>query len=41
MNQTIYTNDLTNNKMLVEREFDGTLKQVWKAWTDAELLAEW
>ncbi len=27
--------------MLVEREFAGTLNQVWQAWTDADLLAEW
>lgn len=41
MNKTIYTDDISNNKMLVEREFNGTLKQVWKAWTDPDLLAEW
>ncbi len=41
MRQTTYTNDPDNNKILVEREFDGTLEQVWRAWTDADILAEW
>lgn len=41
MSNTIFTNDLPNNKMLVEREFEAVLEQVWQAWTDSTLLAEW
>jgi uncharacterized protein YndB with AHSA1/START domain len=41
MKQTIFTPDNTGNKMLVEREFDAGLEQVWQAWTDSILLAEW
>ena len=41
MNRTIFTEDIANNKLLVEREFDGTVEQVWKAWTEPELLDEW
>ena len=41
MRETIYTSDLTSNKMLVEREFDGSLALLWKAWTDPDMLAEW
>jgi uncharacterized protein YndB with AHSA1/START domain len=41
MKQTIYSPDFTSNTMLVEREFEGKLEQVWQAWTDSELLAEW
>ena len=41
MTKTIFIEDIANNRMLVEREFEGTLEQVWKAWTDPDLLAEW
>ncbi len=41
MQQAIYTNDLVNNKILVEREFAGTLEQVWRAWTESEILEKW
>jgi uncharacterized protein YndB with AHSA1/START domain len=42
MKQTIYNIDpVSDTTMLVEREFDATLEQVWQAWTDSELLAEW
>jgi len=41
MSKTTYTENTTNNTMLVEREFAGTVEQVWHAWTDSELLAEW
>jgi uncharacterized protein YndB with AHSA1/START domain len=39
--ETIYTKDLTNKKIKVEREFDAPVDQVWKAWTDSEILDQW
>ena len=41
MLKTIFSEDMTNNTMLVERDFDGTLEQVWQAWTDIEILEQW
>ncbi len=41
MQKTIFTEDMTNNTMLVERDFEASLEQVWRAWTDSEILAEW
>lgn len=41
MKETIYTPDTANKKMHVEREFAAPLEQVWKAWTESELLDQW
>lgn len=42
MKQTIYNIDsASTTKMLIEREFDAPLEQVWQAWTDSEMLQEW
>lgn len=41
MRQTIYNIAESGKQMQVEREFDGSLEQVWSAWTEAELLAQW
>lgn len=41
MAETIFTPDLTTNTLLVERSFDAPVEQVWKAWTDSEILAKW
>ena len=41
MRQTVYTPDPENNKMRVVREFDAPLPDVWKAWTESELLDQW
>ncbi|MFI5129093.1 MAG: SRPBCC domain-containing protein [Chitinophagales bacterium] len=39
--ETIFTKDLANKKIKVVREFDAPLEQVWKAWTESELLDKW
>lgn len=39
--ETIFTQDLTNKKINVTREFDAPVEQVWKAWTKSELLDQW
>jgi len=39
--QTQVTKDLANKKVLVIREFDAPLDQVWEAWTQSELLDLW
>ncbi|MDB5119344.1 MAG: ATPase [Sphingobacteriales bacterium] len=40
-NQTTISKDLENKKLMIVREFDAPLEQVWKAWTDSELLDQW
>lgn len=39
--ETIFTQDLTNKKIKVTREFDAPVEQVWKAWTESGLLDQW
>ena len=39
--ETIFSQNLVNNKIKVVREFDAPLEQVWKAWTDKNLLDKW
>ena len=39
--ETMISEDLANNKLLVVREFDAPLEQVWKAWTESDLLDQW
>lgn len=41
MMKTIFTRDLPQKKVNVVREFAAPLAQVWKAWTDPELLDQW
>ena len=38
--ETMFSKE-TSTKMLVVREFDATLEQVWKAWTESDLLDQW
>ena len=39
--ETIFSQDLVNHKIKVVREFDAPIEQVWKAWTDKNLLDKW
>ena len=39
--QTTITKGDDNKKLFVVREFDGTPEQVWKAWTDSNILDQW
>lgn len=39
--ETIYTKDPSNKKLKVVREFDAPLTNVWRAWTERELLDQW
>ena len=39
--ETIFTKDADNRKLRVVREFDAPLEQVWRAWTESELLDQW
>lgn len=36
-----FNKDLANKKVIVIREFDAPVEQVWKAWTDSSLLDLW
>lgn len=38
---TTITKDPGNRKLIVVREFDAPLEQVWKAWTEKDLLDQW
>jgi uncharacterized protein YndB with AHSA1/START domain len=35
------TKNLAKKQMIVVREFDAPLEQVWEAWTDSTLLDQW
>ena len=39
--QTTISKDAANKKLIVVREFDAPLGEVWKAWTDSSILDEW
>ena len=39
--ETIYSQDVANNKIKVVREFDAPIEKVWKAWTDSSILDQW
>ncbi|UAY53293.1 SRPBCC domain-containing protein [Ferruginibacter albus] len=40
-NKTQFTKDLPNKRIVVERTFDAPLTDVWRAWTENELLDQW
>ena len=39
--KTIVSKDAANRKITVLRAFDAPLEQVWKAWTEPQLLDQW
>ncbi|MBC7827119.1 MAG: SRPBCC domain-containing protein [Chitinophagaceae bacterium] len=39
--ETIFSKDLAAKKITVVREFNAPVEQVWKAWTESELLDKW
>jgi uncharacterized protein YndB with AHSA1/START domain len=39
--QTTIFKDVANKKLIVVREFDAPLEEVWKAWTEKDLLDLW
>ena len=39
--QTKISKDEVNKKIIVVREFDAPLEEVWKAWTDSKILDQW
>ncbi|HEY6954181.1 MAG TPA: SRPBCC domain-containing protein [Flavisolibacter sp.] len=41
LKETIYSKDEANKKLFAEREFDAPVKDVWRAWTEPQLLDQW
>lgn len=41
MGKTIFTQQPEQKRILVEREFAGSLNNVWQAWTDPAILDQW
>lgn len=39
--KTQITKDLSHNRILVSREFDTTVSQLWQAWTNSAILEKW
>ena len=39
--ETIYSIDKENKKIVVVREFEAPIEQVWKVWTEPTLLDQW
>jgi uncharacterized protein YndB with AHSA1/START domain len=39
--QTSISKDAANKKLIIVREFDAPLEEVWRAWTEKEILDEW
>jgi|ERR1043165_3410327 PhnB protein len=40
-NQLTVNKDLANKKLIVKRNFDAPVHNVWRAWTEKELLDQW
>lgn len=41
LNEMQITKDLPNKRFLIKRNFDASQAQVWRAWTESELLDQW
>lgn len=39
--QTLISKDAASKKVIITREFEAPLEQVWKAWTESNLLDIW
>lgn len=39
--KTEFVTDLQNKKVTITREFDAPLENVWRAWTEKDLLDQW
>lgn len=39
--QLSLSKDMANKKLLIVREFDAGVEQVWRAWTESDLLEQW
>jgi len=39
--ETVFSKDTENKKLTVVRAFDAPLEQLWKAWTESEILDQW
>jgi uncharacterized protein YndB with AHSA1/START domain len=39
--QATIDKDVANKKLMIVREFDAPLEQVWQAWTESDLLDQW
>lgn len=39
--QTMVKKDIENKKLVIVREFNAPPEQVWKAWTQSEILDQW
>jgi uncharacterized protein YndB with AHSA1/START domain len=40
-NQTSISKDAASKKIFVVRDFDAPVEEVWRAWTERELLEQW
>lgn len=41
MNETVITENLNANQLIISRDFNAPIDLVWRAWTEAELLDRW
>jgi uncharacterized protein YndB with AHSA1/START domain len=39
--ETIFNKDVANKRITVVRNFDAPVEEVWKAWTESNLLDQW
>jgi uncharacterized protein YndB with AHSA1/START domain len=39
--EAVFSKDMANRKLTVTRSFGAPIGQVWKAWTESELLNQW